>query len=836
MKSNKEENQNNSQFSLSEIRDKSPRLYLILIITLILIALFIFYLIEKIIFILLTLITFTKIISLPVQILLHLLFIRYLILQVAFSGQNYLVSRSILGNLGRLQASPVYKTLNNLHDSLLILNDISTLTLNLKKLSEIKKNIGNARTMINYELDILSKIKSKFNKLTIDQEIFYNNINGLKDSINNCNISSLINDIIDKINKYKKDSLIDIPSEEKDQIISELTNMDLNIQNILLFCHNLINQIEDYLGDNYSCCNTRYIRNFLKNNIFGSIEQLHCELDNYYYYYEERTLITKDKCQIEYIILRKNSNSPRKRLMIICGPNGVPFQVFSRNFRFDNYLDMNMDVLCWNYRGYGFSKGKPSYNLLRTDILELFDEVKKNYNYEKYAVHGISIGGIPCCHLASNRKEIELMICDRNFGRLDNMTQSFPLGKFLFFIYKFFLFQSTDNVDNYLKVKCYKIILNDPKDTIVLETCSLKTLISQKLCEKYFECSNEDNSFNNSIMGTYSNNYNELESLSSKKSININKNQSIPLTTLNEKITTNNNKTNSKILDKKTVLDKIFNSVEEKKLFVNLLINISNILNKDKFEAKQNSNVISNIINKFKSNNNLYSNLKEEEVQNTSGIFDFVKFHMVDILDTVESAGDTLRTLMSLKRDYTKAVFIDNFFNNMFIWGSLYYHRNKENNIHSTKNIKKIFEDCMKLFEIFWNSQEIMSCKGLTLMKDIEVLYKYFEQIQNSLKNVGLNTKDGFVKLMNDDLIDNDDYEKCLNRINIGNFVPLKCGHNGSLSIEETELLEKYLNKSTFLKDFIEKNINEDKDQISDDNEDIKTSSHESDKNINQII
>ena len=113
MKSNKEENQNNSQFSLSEIRDKSPRLYLILIITLILIALFIFYLIEKIIFILLTLITFTKIISLPVQILLHLLFIRYIILQIAFSGQNYLVSRSILGNLGRLQASPVYKTLNN---------------------------------------------------------------------------------------------------------------------------------------------------------------------------------------------------------------------------------------------------------------------------------------------------------------------------------------------------------------------------------------------------------------------------------------------------------------------------------------------------------------------------------------------------------------------------------------------------------------------------------------------------------------------------------------------------------------------------------------------------
>jgi esterase/lipase len=139
-----------------------------------------------------------------------------------------------------------------------------------------------------------------------------------------------------------------------------------------------------------------------------------------------------------------------------------------------------MDMLCWNYRGYGFSKGTPSYSKLRSDVLELFDEVKKNNNYERYAVHGISIGGIPCCHLASHRKEIELLICDRNFGRIDNIVQSFPYGKLLFKLYKLLLFQSTDNVENYLNVKCYKIIMNDPKDTIVLDSCSLKTLISMK--------------------------------------------------------------------------------------------------------------------------------------------------------------------------------------------------------------------------------------------------------------------------------------------------------------------------------------------------------------------
>ena len=838
MEQRKKVNQNKTSLSLSEIHAKSPIVYYIIIITLVLIIFFLLYLIEKIIFILLTIITFTKLISFPLQIFLHLLLIRYLILQIAFSGENFLVSRSILGNIGRIQANPIYKALISLYDSLLTFNDIRALAISTKHLSEIRKNIGVIRSIISYILDLLSRIKTKFNKLSIDQELFYNNIMGLNDSINNCNLLPFINNTIDIIKKYGKESLSDIPDEEKDKVVSELSDLNLNIQNILSFSLNLTHQIEDYLGENYSWYNCRYIRNFFKNNLFASIEQLHCELNNYYTF-EEKILTTKDNCELEYIIIRKDMNSPRKKLMIICGPNGVPFQVYSRNFRFESYLDMNMDVLCWNYRGYAFSKGKSSYNKLRTDILELFDEIKKNYNYEKYAVHGISIGGIPCCHLASHRKEIELMICDRNFGRLDNMTQSFPLGKYLFFIYKFFLFQSSDNVDNYLNVKCYKIILNDPKDTIVLETCSLKTLISKKLCEQYFDCFHEDNSYNNSIIGTCSNNFNELESLSSKKNFNLSNNQNVPLTPLNAKITTNISNTNRKILIKKTVLDKIFNSVEEKNKFVNLLVNISNIINKEKFETTQNKNFLSNLISKFKSNN-LYSNLKEEEVQNTSGIFDFVKNHMIDIFDTLESAGDTLYTLIKLKRDYTKAIFIDNFFNNMFIWGSLYYKSDQMSNLHSTKNIKKIFEDCMIIFDEFWNSPEIMTYKELTFIKDIEILYKYFLQIQNNLKNVGLNTKDGFVKLINDTLIDNNDYEQCLNKINIGNFIPLKCGHNGSLSLEEMEMLEKFLNKSSFLNKYTKKIINidddKDKEKNSDDKENTRTGSAGSDKKLNQII
>ena len=196
-------------------------------------------------------------------------------------------------------------------------------------------------------------------------------------------------------------------------------------------------------------------------------------------------------------------------------------------------------------------------------------------------------------------------------------------------------------------------------------------------------------------------------------------------------------------------------------------------------------------------------------MQNTSGIFDFVKEHMFEILDSVQSAGDTLLTLNSLKTDYLKYIFIDNFFNNMFIWGSFLYNSNNENiQIHKLKNVKTIFNDTMKLFEEFINSLENMNYKQLTLVKEINTIYKYFSQISQNLENIGLKTKNGFIKLIDDDLIedkdDNISYEKCLLELNRGNYVPLYCGHNGALSKEEKEMLDYYLMKTSFMNNEIE--------------------------------
>ena len=847
--------QNNSERErshsfLSHILKSDDKLFLIIILTLIIIILLILYLIEKIIFIILTFITFTSIISFPLQVFLHLLLIRYIILEIAFSGQNLFISRSIFYNYGKVYASHIYNTLVSLRESLSVFNDVRSLVISLKELNTIKRQIDSINYMINHCLDILNKIKNKFHQLTIDQQLFFNNLNYLKESINSGNLIKFIDETIEIIEKNGKNSLADIPDEERDNIVSKISRQDsnnLNIQKILVLLRILIDQLNDYLGEHYSCFSKRYIRNYLKNKLFASIEQFQIELIDKFCV-EEHQLITKDKCQIEYILLKSNPQSYSKKLMIICGPNGVPYQIFIRNLRFESYLQSDIDILCWNYRGYGFSKGKPSYNRLRSDVLELFDEVKNNFNYERYGVHGISIGGIPCCHLARNRKEIELMICDRNFGRLDNIAQGFYCGKFLFFIYKYFFFQSSDNVDNYINVKCDKILLNDSRDQIVLEICSLKTLVAQRLCELYFDCNNNNinNNFNNlnlndsnhnSLIGNFNSHNNELEILSSKK---LNGNEQNNILNNSEQISStniNNILNNKKIIyPKKTALDKILNSVEEKNIFIHSLINISNIINKDKLEVNQKKSFLSKIINLVKKNSVQYSNLKEEELQNTSGIFDFVKDHMLEILDSVQSAGDTLLSINIYKTDYTKYVFIDNFFNNMFIWGSFVYNRNNENiQIHKLKNVKTIFNYTMKLFDEFINSQEIMSYKQLTLVKEINTIYKYFSQIFQNLENIGLKTKNGFIKLINEDLIEdknNLSYEKCLMELHRGNYVPLYCGHNGALSKEEKETLDYFLMKTSFMKNEIDK-LNIENISTNEENDLINMNSSDSSKNIN---
>jgi hypothetical protein len=180
------------------------------------------------------------------------------------------------------------------------------------------------------------------------------------------------------------------------------------------------------------------------------------------------------------------NNKEKKNLIIFCNPNSMIYQFFSPE-KYFFYYQGGCDILFWNYRGYGQSDGFSTFDNVKKDILELYDEIKKLNIYEKIGVHGYSIGGTPATYLAKNR-HIDLLVSDRNFSNLSGIVESYKLGTLLKFFCKFFLVDSdSDNINNYIFTKnenCIKIILCDPNDNVVLNNGSLKSGISRFLLKQ----------------------------------------------------------------------------------------------------------------------------------------------------------------------------------------------------------------------------------------------------------------------------------------------------------------------------------------------------------------
>ena len=415
------------------------KLYAIDILKKILIIIFIYY-IEKLLYMILTYILYFSFLSISFQIFLHLLLLRYLVLKVVFAGLSFFISRNIQYKRGIIQASYILKELNNLKSSFSLLFDESKPIEEIKYFNILQRNMKSSVLVINKFWQVFHKMKEKFNSLTYDQNIFYNNISNLKILLEKSKILNFLNDVIKKL---------------KEEKVSDIKNISTN----------LITQLTDYIGEDYSLYSLRYIRNYFFNILFASIQQFDVELDSYFIF-EQKNLITKDEeANLDYIIIKSklSTKNSHKKLMIICGPNAEPYQIFARNIPLNIYLNKGIDILCWNYRGYGFSTGKADFNNLKEDIIDIYTEIKNHYNYESIGVHGISLGGVPACYLAKN----------------------FFLGKYLALLYKLLLIPSSRNVENYLNAKCEKILLNDPCDEIVTEEGSLKTMISEKLISKY---------------------------------------------------------------------------------------------------------------------------------------------------------------------------------------------------------------------------------------------------------------------------------------------------------------------------------------------------------------
>ena len=183
----------------------------------------------------------------------------------------------------------------------------------LKYFNSLYKNFKRSSIVINRFWEKFNKMQEKFNELSYDQNLFYQNITNLKLILEKSEIIKFINEIITKLKKEKLVNINDLIEEEKNKIIEKKENIKkLFDENGNIYIENLLAQLTDYIGEEYKIYSPRLIRNYFKNDLFASMNQLEIEIDKFNVS-ERKKLITKDgKAQLEYIIIKHNLKKIQK--------------------------------------------------------------------------------------------------------------------------------------------------------------------------------------------------------------------------------------------------------------------------------------------------------------------------------------------------------------------------------------------------------------------------------------------------------------------------------------------------------------------------------------------
>ena len=759
------------------------------IITLLIIIIIIYY-IEKLFFMLCCLIVRFSILGIILQIVLHLLTIRNIVYNILFIGQFGLLSRQYVHSFGEAQAKYIYKLLSSLFKSLVYLTEKNT-DKNYDKLVEIKKDTQKCINLINYYVNTFSKMKSQF-QLSNNQNIFFGNIIELSNKIENNklieNLSSIIENNLYSSNKFQ------FPLETQELFEKIFEDLYYPIQNLFDILSNFMNLVNPW----YSY---KKYKSIFFDDTLGSLNQYHIEMSSDFEL-EEKKLKVTDGNIVDYIIIKSNDNPQlqniKKNLIIICGPNGSAYQYFCKNLRLENYLKQGIDVICWNYRGYGFSSGYVTINNIKSDIIDLYNEILSWNKYGKIGVHGISVGGIPACYLANKINDICLLISDRNFGQVDYIVLDHYLGFYLFYFYKFLFMPNTRTIDDFINAKCYKVILNDPNDDIVKDCASLKSLTSEYIIKKYLYKDN-DNKYNLNLSNGI-NDYNDLNN-------NIDK------------------------YDNYSGLELLLDNKDDAIKFKKCLFELGEEFKNDDLEIKEKKSFCKkiNIFNFFlKEENPLYSRLQDDNIFNSKTI-DFIKENLKTFYDNFESAGDFLINIFKYKDERRQSIFIDNFINNFLIYGIKHNDQN-EGFIHffSTDDREKIITFEIECLNNILNSEAIklISMKK-NIIKNINTIQIFLKQFQKNLKlitfkenklypniELGLKQYENIENLdtTNTDIVDienenlklknniiSNEYEKKLINFGKGNLITLKCGHNHPLYYDELFTLNVHLKKSGIL-------------------------------------
>ncbi len=174
--------------------------------------------------------------------------------------------------------------------------------------------------------------------------------------------------------------------------------------------------------------------------------------------YKNVTIITEDKIQLAGWFI--SSKKPKATLIFCHGNAG---NISHRMEKIKIFHELDLDVLIFDYRGYGMSKGKPSENGLYLDAEAVYDYlVNKRKTFPSgIIVYGESLGAAVAVDLASKHETGGIIIED-GFTSVKDMAK-----RILPFVPAFIYASKFDSQQKIKNIKSPKLIFHSVDDEIV---------------------------------------------------------------------------------------------------------------------------------------------------------------------------------------------------------------------------------------------------------------------------------------------------------------------------------------------------------------------------------
>ena len=171
-------------------------------------------------------------------------------------------------------------------------------------------------------------------------------------------------------------------------------------------------------------------------------------------------------------------------LAVICQPNSHPYEMsFYEQSILKFFLENNVHVFLWNYRGYGKSTGSPSLENIAQDAETLVRWLKEKLAIRSLVVYGRSLGG----HAAKSVSHLcDLVILDRTFSSV-SLVANYALQPLAQRLFDAFIDNYRINCRPLLETESKKIVLYDPKnDQVVRYFASLTFGLTAEFTNLFF--------------------------------------------------------------------------------------------------------------------------------------------------------------------------------------------------------------------------------------------------------------------------------------------------------------------------------------------------------------